>query len=520
MVEGSTLAELVRNAAGEYPDADFFLFEGESYTRTDVDERSERVANGLKDLGIRKGDHVALMMGNRPNWVWAWLGMAKLGAVLIPVNTSLKGDGLARLVDHSDAVLAIVGAGSASAFGAVRDRLPQVRTVVTENEQDFSDVRFSTLLEAPADTVDTNVSGEDDLEIIYTSGTTGLPKGVMTQHGNAIASAGGMAMAQQLGPGKTIYCVLPFYHSAAQFVCFTAALMSGARVAIAPRFSASRFWDDVRRYDVTSFNYYGAMLSILYKQPERSDDADNPAQIAFGAAAPKEIWEDFEKRFGVQIWEAYGQTEGGGLFNPPGSGKIGSMGVPLPGLQAKIVDDDGNELGPNETGELLFKPEEGSGRGLPRYYKDPEATEEVTRGGWLHTGDLAYRDEDGFYYFVDRKADFIRRRGMNISTKELESIVSGHPEVRDCAAYAIRSELGEDDVAVAVAPEGDDLDPAELAGWCTEEMSKYMVPRYIRVVDEIPRTESTGRVQKQGFKREGKTPDTWDRETAGSSAGR
>ena len=512
--EAKTLGEAVRAAAEQFDGASFFLWEGEDYSRDEVDRRSDEAAGGLAALGVLRGDHVALMMPNRPEWVFTWLGVAKLGGVLIPVNTSLRGEGLLRILDHSDATFLVAAEEAREQVQEIRDQFRHIEHIVAQGGDElWGDSAFAELASHRDRPPRPELDPGDDLEIIYTSGTTGLPKGVMTAHGNALDSSRGMAMLQGLEPGKTVYCVLPFYHSAAQFVCFVAAMISGARVVIVPRFSASRFWDDVRRYQATSFNYYGAMLTILARRPETPEDRDNPVEICFGAAAPPEVWEDFERRFGVTIIEAFGQTEGGALMNPPGSGKIGSMGVAVAGWEARIVDDDDNVLGPGELGELVFKP--GGERTMPEYYKDPEATAALTRAGWLHTGDLATIDDDGFFWYVDRKSDFMRRRGQNISCVEVEGVARQFPGLADIAAYGIRSELGEDDVAVAIVPDpAVEIDPAELIAFCSERMAGTQVPRFVRVIDEIPRTHATARAQRHKLREEGVTPDTWDRDSA------
>lgn len=512
-MEAETLDQAVRASAAAFGDRSFFLFGDSDFSRVGVDRASEQIAAGLASLGVSKGDHVALMMPNRPEWVFTWLAITKLGAVLVPVNVSLRGDGLAHTVDHSDAKVLVAGAEARGEIEAVRSDLPKIEHLVAQGDDEgWGDVKFSELMSDAAPPA-VEVAPTDPIEIIYTSGTTGLPKGVLQAHGSALAAAKGMAMLQQLGEGKTVYCVLPLYHSAAQFVCFTAAMLTGARVAIAPRFSATAFWDDVRRYQATSFNYYGAMLSILMKQPELPDDDDNPVEIAFGAAAPADVWEDFERRFGVQIIEAFGQTEGGALMNPPGSGKVGSMGIVAPGWEAKILDDDLAEVPTGEIGELCFRPVDD--RPLTSYYKDEEASAALQRGGWQHTGDLARVDEEGFFWYVDRKSDFLRRRGQNISSLEVQRVVARHPAVADVAAYGIRDELGEDEVAIAVVTEpGAGVDPGELVAFCQARMARTQVPRYVRFVDELPKTHATARQQKYKLRQEGVTDDTWDREAA------
>jgi crotonobetaine/carnitine-CoA ligase len=279
-----------------------------------------------------------------------------------------------------------------------------------------------------------------------------------------------------------------------------------------PKFSASRFWDRLRHYGATQFNAIGAMIPILMKQPEKPNDGDNPVRIVHSAACPANLWEAFEKRFNVKIWEGYGAVDGGGVtITNPGDAPVGSVGKPAPHIVWKLVDDDGNEVSQGEPGELISKVLDKK-TGSVEYYKNPEASSKKVKGEWLHSGDLFYADKDGNLYFVDRKSDSMRRRGENISSWEVENVVEKHPAVAICAAFGVPSELGEDEVMIWVKPkEGVALDLKELMGFCGENMAHFMVPCYVDVVNDIPRT-GTLRVQKAAMKKRGVTDRTWDRE--------
>jgi crotonobetaine/carnitine-CoA ligase len=348
---------------------------------------------------------------------------------------------------------------------------------------------------------------------MYTSGTTGLPKGVIHRHSRCY---GGFVLPIMTGYTEqdVVYNTLPLFHIGGQNMVWMA-LVSDTTVALAERFSASRFWQDVRAYSATFTLFLGAMIPILHKQPPRPDDHANPLRVALSAAAPRTIWEEFERRFDVKIVELYSQTEGGFLLNADAkaAGKVGAMGKPSAGFEMKVVDEQDRELPPGAVGELIYRPAAGSA--LTEYYKNPEATAEKTRGGWIRSGDLAYQDDDGYFFFVDRKNDFMRRRGENISSFEVEKIINGHPQVLESAAYAIPSELGEDEVMVAVVLQpGAELEPLGLLQYCEAHMAYFMVPRYIRVVDALPKT-GTERTMKYHLKSQGVTRDTWDREGTG-----
>ncbi|MBW2086102.1 MAG: AMP-binding protein, partial [Deltaproteobacteria bacterium] len=291
------------------------------------------------------------------------------------------------------------------------------------------------------------------------------------------------------------------------------AMGAGVPFGLEKKFSASKFWEPIRRWGVTTFNALGAMIPILMKQPEKPDDADNPVRLVFSAACPANLWVAFEKRFNVEIYEGYAAVDGGGVFiMNRGDAPVGSVGKFPPVVEWKLVDDDGNEVPQGEVGELINKvPEDRKGR-VVEYYKNPEASEEKVKGGWIRSGDLFYADQEGNLFFVDRKTDSMRRRGENISSWEVENVVEKHPHVAESAAFGVPSELGEDEVMIHVVPKaGAKLDLKNLINFCVENMPYFMVPRYIDVTDEVPRTQ-THRVLKGDMKKRGVTERTWDRE--------
>ena len=498
----------------------------EPITYDQLDNRVNRVGNALEGLGVSKGDKVCLMLPNIPEFLYTWWGNAKLGGVTVPLNTALKGEGLSYLINHSDARTLVVSQRYLSAVDEIRDSLRNLRHLVVladesmeRGELPAAAVDFAELLTAPATSPMKEVWSDDVDSIMYTSGTTGLPKGVMHRHSRCY---GGFVLpiATGYGADDVVYNTLPLYHIGGQNMVWMA-LVSDTAAAMAERFSASRFWDDVRAYNATYTLCLGAMIPILAKQPPRPDDRENPLRITLSAAAPPAIWEDFEKRFGVRIVELYAQTEGGFILNPDAkaNGKIGAMGKPSGGYTMRVVDDKDRELPAGEIGELVYRST--TTDDMPEYYKNPEATAEKNRGGWIRSGDLAYRDEDGYFFFVDRKNDFIRRRGENISSHEVESVVNGHEEVLESAVYALPSELGEDEVTVAVVPRPDaGLTPERLVRYCEARMASFMVPRFVRFLEALPKT-GTERTMKYELKEQGLTPDTWDRDGAGpASSGR
>ena len=288
------------------------------------------------------------------------------------------------------------------------------------------------------------------------------------------------------------------------------ALLANARLALGKRFSASNFWKDINRYQATVFNFVGTMIPILYKQDPTPDDAHNTVRLARGGNIPPAIWRDFEKRFKLDLIETYGTTEGGSIWNTPG-GKVGAMGKAPHFNEARIVDAEGRELAPGKVGELIIRPRDPNEKWV-EYYKDPEATGEKVRGGWYYTGDLAYQDAEGWFFFVGRKKDVVRRRGENISPQEVEIVINTHPKVLECACLGVPSELGEEDVKVCIVLKaGMQLTFEEVISFCQEKMAYFMVPRYVEFCERLPKTP-TERVEKFKLQANHPNKNTWDRD--------
>jgi crotonobetaine/carnitine-CoA ligase len=311
------------------------------------------------------------------------------------------------------------------------------------------------------------------------------------------------------------YTTLPLFHVNAQMLSTMGSLVSGLPLALAGRFSASGFIDELRCHGATVFNYVGAMLTMIFKQPERDDDSANPARIAIGGAAPAELWPRFERRFGVSLREIYGLTETGCycLGSPPDDPRVGKIGRPVSWSEVRISRDDGSEAPVGEPGEIVVR----SNRPdvlFKGYYKNRRATEEAMKRGWFHTGDRGRLDADGYFVFLDRLKDMIRRRGENISSYEVERVLNSHDSVAESAAVGVPSELGEEEVmAVVVIKPDHTLSPEELIAHCVERIAPFMVPRYVRFAEALPKT-ATERVQKYLLRGAPVGADVWDREAA------
>lgn len=502
--EPTTVPALLDARAELTPDARFVTFEDVDVSYAEMVARAERAAAGLAELGVGRGDRVALMLPNMLEFLDLWFGSALLGAVLVPVNTGLKGEGLAYIVRHSEAEVVIVDAPLLDVFeAALGDDGPQHRLAIDD---------WRAAAASAAGTVTrASVRPEDLASLLYTSGTTGLPKGVMNCH-NAYAAASHEFTRNfvRVRSDDVLYTSLPLFHVNAEMLTTMGAVVSGRPFVLAPRFSASRFFDDLRRHQETVFNYIGAMLTMLFKQPPRADDARNPARLTVGGAAPAELWTEFERRFGLEILEIYGLTETATfcLGSPPDDIRVGKLGRAVSWAEVRIEREDGAEAPDGEAGEIVIRAKRPHTL-FQGYYKNDDATERALAGGWFHSGDRGRRDPDGYFVFIDRLKDVIRRRGENISSYEVERVVNSHPQVAESAAVGVPSDLGEEEVMVVVVPRGDALDPNELVAFCAERMADFMVPRYVRVRDALPKT-ATERVQKFELRGEG-TAGAWDR---------
>lgn len=499
-----------------------------SYTYLETNQRANQVARYLQRMGVRKGDKVAVLLPNNEHYIFSWFGIHKLGAVQVPVNTAYKMDFLQYALDFSDSKILITDANYLERVIEIQEKLPKLEGIILllkgEQLDTFKKVvnkplfSFEEAYNEDKENLGIEVMFSDPERIMFTSGTTGRSKGVFRAHAAAYWTAYNYIRIMGINQDDVLLTCLPLFHANAQVVCIYPALLADASVAVYERFSATHFWDWCRQSKATIFNLLGAMCYFLFNQPERPDDRDNSVRLILAAPSPRDIYHKFCDRFGIKITEGYGLTETGVVtYMPPDNPRIGSIGIAAPGYEVKIVDEHDREVPPGTPGEIVVRNQ------LPwlmvtEYYKMPEKTVSDFRNLWFHTGDGGKMDEDGYFYFVDRIKDYIRRRGENISSFEVEKVINLHPQVKESAVIAIPSSEGvvaEDEVmAVIVARDGVSLSPEELAGWCSKRMPYFMVPRYIRFVPQLPKTP-TERVQKNVLRDIGVTDDTWDRQKAG-----
>ncbi len=519
-LEELVLGDVLREQARSHHAAPFLRFLDGELTYGEVDATANRYAQGLISLGVRAGDHVALMLPNCADIVHLVFALAKLGAVAVPVNIAYRGDLLHHVLDTSDACALIVDEPHLDDAARVLERVPGIRTVAVRTAAAAPDtlpapaVPLRRLLDHGDEDPRVEVAFSDLQAIMYTSGTTGPSKGVMTPHALALSCAqDNLRFLDRWG--KTIYCPLPLFHAAGLWDGMMAALLSGGSVAIVERFSASRFWDEIRYFGAQATMGVFSMIPILLKQPPTPRDRDHPLETFYmGKSA---LDPALHERFGVRSVETYTSTEAGiPTGSPFGEWREGSCGVEnSERFEVKIVDPHDREVAPGEPGEIVVRPRQPFVI-TTGYYGYWEYTTHCFRNQWFHTGDRAWRDEDGYVYFLDRMKDAIRRRGENISAFDLECSLNLHPRVLECAAIGVPSELEEEEVKVVVVPvPGAELTPAEVVGFCEERLPSFMVPRYVELRgQELPRS-STGKVAKHELRAmgdQGITPDTWDGE--------
>ncbi|MSO44674.1 MAG: ATP-dependent acyl-CoA ligase [Thermoleophilia bacterium] len=529
------LAKVLRDRAEAHPDRDYLKFADNSWVSYgEVNARSNRVANALIARGVEKGESVSVMLPNCEEFLPVWYGILKAGAVMSSINTAYKGDFLSWTINLVEAKKLIISDVFLDRLDFIAKDLPLIEHVIVmqtgAQEGPDPSLRWESLaafMESSDSEPDVEYSWVDDARIMFTSGTTGRSKGVIKQNAADYFSARGLMEVVSKTSGRSIeeladdtfFSCLPLFHSNAQVLSGYPALVAGGRIAYTERFSSSRFWQQVIDAEATIFNSIGAVSYFIWNIPKSDLDTQHTVHTVFAAPAPKDIYYDFQERFGVKFIEGYGLTETGmaTYMDPTRDPVPGTIGVANPGYEVTVVEPGTDRPLPPETpGEIVVDMK------IPNivmraYYGMPEKTAEDFRNLKLHTGDLGRMDADGYIYFMDRVKDYIRRRGENVSSMEVERQVAEHANVREAAAIGVKADEGassEDEIMIVCVAEGTAPDPVELTEFLAARMPYFMVPRYIRFVDALPKTP-TERVQKVKLRDEGITADTWDREVAG-----
>lgn len=514
--EERVLPFILEDKAALMGDAPLIVGEGELSYR-EARDKAAALAGGLASLGVERGDRVLTMLPNTVEAVIAFLGIAWAGAIGVPVNTAYKGDILRYVMSDADARVLIIDAEYLPVFTEVAAEITGVSSVVVVGEtRDVPGRRVvpwdDVLASSPAPRAD--VTPGDIQAIMYTSGTTGQSKGVMVPYHQAYQYANPHTTHFQV-EGEVIYVTLPLFHIGGQWQGIYAAMLANGRAVLKRKYSVSNFWADVDRYGVTQTTLLGVMAEFLWKQPPSDNDRKHTLKRVTMAPALENAAE-FAERFGVRIGQGWGLTETGCVTRPPALDEppqdpqcCGRVNDEL--YELILVDENDRPVPPGVPGEALVRGKQPFIT-MAGYWRKPEATVATWRNLWLHTGDVLVQNPDGTYKFVDRLKDCIRRRGENISSLEVENSVLAHPDVRECAAVPVRTEHIEDEVMIFVSLRpASNLTPAALHAFLKERMPAFMVPRYIEIQDDLPKTP-TAKIKKDVLRSRGVGPETWDSE--------
>ncbi|MBG6287032.1 AMP-binding protein [Pseudomonas nitroreducens] len=521
-----TINAVLKRATERYGERKFLDVLGDTYSFADLDRESSRLANGLKGLGVSKGQTVVTILDNSADAVFIWLAINKLGAISVPVNTALKGEFLRHQVSDADAAVIIAESDYAERVALIAERLPKLQTLVYRGAVpdlvlnkpllDWTAIRSD-----DTSLPEVDVAPGDLAMLIYTGGTTGPSKGCMISHNYACSLARQMLVITNRQEDTITWSPLPLFHFNAVATTVLSNLIAGAQVALYTRFSVSNFWPEIERTGANEVQLLASMMPMLAGAPENDAMKRCYGQLkaVWGAPFPEAVQNAWKERFGVThtICGGFGLSECSlptilPFGTPMRANSSGKRNTEY--FDVRIVDDNDVELPPNTPGEIIVRPRKPHVM-FEGYWRRPEDTLKVMRNMWFHTGDIGMFDEDDYFYFLDRKKDYLRRRGENISSFEVESAFLQHQAVDEVAAHAVLSDLGEDELKVTITLKAEiSLSEEDLCRWAADQMPYYAVPRYIEFRSALPKSP-LGRVYKFQLRDEGVTSTTWDREKAG-----
>lgn len=539
-IENLTLPKLLEDKARENNDKPLVLFHDEIYSYADVNRVSNKLSNGLLQIGkklglkqkktLKRTSKIAVMLPNCPDFLFCWFAIVKSGYLFVPINRFVRSDQLKYVIEQSEAEIFILEHEYLKIFEEVKEDLSQIEAIIIRNAPpDFVFNEYYLDYEEVMTDNETSPKVQssflDPIEIIFTEGTTGMPKSIVYRNVLVLA---GLIFSEEMkkhGKGKVIYCPTPLFQAFSQLVIALSALFYNATIALAERFNAKTYWEDVKHYQADLVAYYGGILQSLIDEPPSKLDRTHGAKFAVGGEAPKELWEAFENRFGLTLYEGWAPSEAIGFtLNSLGTkgGKVGSIGTNINGFDIKIVDNNGNELGsgPDNIGEIIVKMDIPFG-GLPssvnllEYYKNPENTAMKTgEKGYVYTGDMAFKDRDGYLYYVGRKVDVIKRHGKDVYAHTIENITNAHPSILESAVFGVPGdEANNDEIKICVVLKKDQkLNHKQLHYYLSENLAYFIVPRYIEFKEKL--RSSSERIKKYILKKEWDNLETqkktWD----------
>lgn len=494
-----TIPQLLETQARQNPSKTFLYYKDIETSYSRLDEIANSIANGLIELGIKKGDKVCIYMTNCAEYIYCFFGVNKAGAVATPINALLKGKEITYIINNSDAKALIIQSKFEEVVDEIRSDCPKLKKIIVADADKTAEdkIPLARLLEADASQPPVSVEPGDMAGIIYTSGTTGHPKGVELTQKNYLVDSEQIAEAARMTEADRFLCILPLFHVNAQVVTTLSPMYAGGAMILLDGFSPKTFLPALAEYRATAFSGVPTVYAILNSLPDAEDYDLSALRFCVCGAAPMpvEVFNTFEKKYKAFILEGYGLSEGtcASSINPlDGKRKIGSIGFPLRGQEMKIFDDKDNELPPGQVGEIVVRGE----NVMKGYYNNPEATADTLKNDWLHTGDLGHVDEEGYFYIVGRKKEMIIRGGENIYPKEAEEALYSHPAIMEAAVVGIPDKMwGEEVMAFIVLNEGALMTEQDVIDYCKERLADFKCPRKVEFVYSFPKT-ATGKIQK------------------------
>jgi carnitine-CoA ligase len=496
-----TLTSALEDKARRFPDQPFLIFEDAAggttgWTWREFDADVNRAAHLLRSRGLQHGDKFNLHLGNCPEFLLFWLAAAKTGTVMVPTNPVSTADEMEYILTHSEARLSVTEPQYAAPIHAVAGRCPALGGVIEARPLEPLLKGLPSTSPVPA------VAPLDEISMQYTSGTTSKPKGVLLTHANYLFGGEVMSKAMRVAPSDRHLIVLPLFHAGAQLHAFLPMLLAGGSVALMERFSATRFVEQAIRHEATLVALFAAPIRMLLAQPRTLREGQTRLRaVSYAQNVTPQQFEEWHERFRAPLMQIWGMTETMSLplmqpLDLPR--KPLSMGMPVLGYECKVVDPGGKEVPPGTVGELVVSGVPGVTL-MKGYFKNEAATAETLRDGWLHSGDQAYMDDDGCFFFVDRKKDMIKRAGENVSASEVEETLKQHPAVFDAAVVAIPDPIRDHAIkAYVIVKDGGAATADQLIAWCRERLSPFKVPEIVEFRDVFPRT-SVGKIQKHLF---------------------
>jgi crotonobetaine/carnitine-CoA ligase len=503
--------DLLEKQAAKYSGKVFLYFEDQRITYNHFNLTVNRIANAFKRMGVHKGEMVAIMLPNSPEFLYIWMGLNKIGAVEVPINIAFTEVEVKYILQHSEASGIVIHQEYYPILDRIRrEEVPKLKNIIFYGDSPLPSgtIPFSTLLDEKTDLEEVDISGNDPAVCIYTSGTTDRPKGVLNSHKSWVLTGEAYAFTVGITADDRVMTSNPLFHANAQVYPTMGSLTAGASLILLKRFSSSQILEQARYYQASKLVLVQAVTPWVWNRPQREDDGDNPIRTLIAGNVPTEIYHEFEKRFQLKIQTIYSLTEAVFAIMGPREGtqprKPGGIGVPMEHHdtsiknEIRIVDEAGEEIPRGKQGEIIIR----NPATMIGYFKDSERTAETKKDGWIYTGDIGYQDEEGYFFFVGRKKEVIRRRGELISPAEIELVINSHPSVQESAVIGIPSSLGsgEEEVKAYVRLKPDQATtPEEILSWCKGRLAEFKIPRFLEFRTDFPKS-AIGRIQKNLLK--------------------